>query len=49
MSCKHPTYPSAIHFKWMVDLVTMSMGVGQMRYMVFVWEDLMSQVEGQAL
>ena len=22
----HPTYPPTIHFKWMVDLVTMSMG-----------------------
>ena len=23
----HPTYPPIVHFKWMVDLVTMSMGV----------------------
>ena len=30
----HPTYPSTIHFKWMVDLVTMLMGVEQMRYLV---------------
>ena len=25
----HPTYPPTIHFKWMVDLVTMPMGVGK--------------------
>ena len=24
----HPTYPLAIHFKWMVDLLTMPMGAG---------------------
>ena len=26
----HPTYPPTVHFKWMVDLVKMPMGVGQM-------------------
>ena len=26
----HPTYPSVVHSKWMVNLVTMPMGVGQM-------------------
>jgi hypothetical protein len=26
----HPTYPPTVHFKWMVDLVTMPLGVGQM-------------------
>ena len=30
----HPTYPLPIQIKWMVDLVTMLMGVGQMRYSV---------------
>ena len=45
----HPTYPLTIHFKWMVDLVTMSMGVGQMRYLVLAREDLTNQVEGRAL
>ena len=45
----HPTYPPAIHFKWMVDLVTMPMGVGQMRYLVLAREDLTNQVEGRAL
>jgi hypothetical protein len=29
----HPTYPPTVHFKWMVDLVTMPLGVGQMRYL----------------
>ena len=32
----------------MVDLVTMLMGVGQMRYLVLALEDLTSQVEGRA-
>ena len=45
----HPTYPPTIHFKWMVDLVTMPMGVGQMRYLVLAREDLTNQVEGRAL
>ena len=42
-------YPSTIHFKWMVDLVKMSMGVGLMRYLVLAREDLTNQVEGRAL
>ena len=33
----------------MVDLVTMPMGVGQMRYLVLAREDLTNQVEGRAL
>ena len=45
----HPTYPPVVHFKWMVDLVTMSMGEGHKRYMVLAREDLTNQVEGQAL
>ena len=45
----HPTYPLTVHFKWMVDLVTMPMGVGQMRYLVLAREDLTNQVEGRAL
>ena len=45
----HPTYPPTIHFKWMVDLVMMPMGVGQMRYLVLAREDLTNQVEGRAL
>ena len=44
-----PTYPLTIHFKWMVDLVSMPMGVGQMKYLVLAREDLTSQVEGWAL
>ena len=35
----HHTHPPTIHFKWMVDLVSMSMGAGQMRYMVLARED----------
>ena len=45
----HLTYPPAIHFKWMVDLVTMLMGAGQMRYLVPAREDLTNQVEGRTL
>ena len=45
----HPTYPLTVHFKWTVDLVTMPMGVGQMRYLMLAREDLMNQVEGRAL
>jgi hypothetical protein len=45
----HPTYPPAVHFKWTVDLVTMPLGVGQMRYLVLAREDLTNQVEGRAL
>ena len=43
------TYPLTIHFKWMVDLVSMSMGVGQMKYLVLAREDLTNQVEGRTL
>ena len=45
----HPTYPLAIHFKRMVDLVMMPIRVGQMRYLVLAREDLTNQVEGRAL
>ena len=45
----HPTCPPTAHFKWMVDLVTMPMGVGQMRYLVLAREDLTNQVKGGAL
>ena len=33
----------------MVDLVSMPMGVGQMKYLVLAREDLTNQVEGRAL
>ena len=45
----HPTYPPTVHFKWMVELVTMLMGKGQKRYLVLAREDLINQVEGRAL
>ena len=45
----HPTYPLALHYKWVVDLVTMHVGVWQMRYIVLAREDLSNQVEGRAL
>jgi transposase InsO family protein len=45
----YPTYPPAVHFKWMVDLVMMPLGVRQMRYLVLAREDLTNQVEGRAL
>lgn len=45
----HPTYPLTIHYKWVVDLVAMPMGVGQKKYLVLAREDLSNQVEGRAL
>jgi hypothetical protein len=45
----HPTYPLTIHFKWVVDLVIMPIGLWQMRYLVLAREDLSNQVEGRAL
>ncbi|KAL3692893.1 hypothetical protein R1sor_006544 [Riccia sorocarpa] len=44
-----PTYPPAIHFKWVVDLVTMPIGIWGMRYLALAREDLSNQVEGRAL
>ncbi|KAL3697011.1 hypothetical protein R1sor_011087 [Riccia sorocarpa] len=45
----HPTYPLAFYFKWVVDLVTMPVGLWAMRYLVLAREDLSNQVEGRAL
>ena len=45
----HLTYPPAVHFKWMVDLVTMLIGEEQKRYLVLAREDLTNQVEGRVL
>ena len=36
----HPTYPPVVHFKWMVDLVTMLTGEGQKQYFVLGREDV---------
>mgnify|MGYP000314778931 CR=1 FL=1 len=44
----YPTYLPAIHFKWMVDLVMMPMGIGQIQYLVLAREDMTNQVEGRA-
>ncbi|RYA37524.1 hypothetical protein DD606_26345 [Enterobacter cloacae complex sp. GF14B] len=38
-----------MHYKWVVDLVTMPLGLWQMRYLVLAQEDLTNQVEGRAL
>ena len=45
----HPTYPLSLHYKWVVDLVIMLVGLWKMRYLVLAWEDLSNQVEGRAL
>jgi hypothetical protein len=45
----HPTYPLAMDYKWMVDIVTMPMGRSQMKYLVLAREDLTNQVEARAL
>lgn len=44
-----PTYPLAMHYKWMVDLVTMPMGLWQKLHLVLAREDLTNQVKGRAL
>lgn len=46
---QHPTYPLAIHYKWVVNLVTMPMGHALKKYLVLAWEDLSNQVEKKAL
>ena len=35
--------------KWTIDIVVMLIGVGQMKYLVVVREDLTNQVDGRAL
>lgn len=45
----HPTYPLAIHFQWMIDLVAMPSGVWGMKYLVLAREELSNFVEGRAL
>ena len=45
----HPTYPLSMHYKWVVDLVTIPTGLWSMRYLVLAREDLTNQVEGRAL
>ena len=45
----HPTYPLAMHYKWVVDLVDMPLGLWQMQYIVLAKEDLTNRVEGRAL
>ena len=44
-----PTYSLSLHYKWVVDIVMMLVGVWQMRYLVLAREDLTNQVEGRAL
>ena len=44
-----PTYSLSLHYKWVVDIVMMPVGVWQMRYLVLAREDLTNQVEGRAL
>ena len=45
----HPTYLQGVHYKWMVDIVVMPMGVGKKKSLVLAREDLTNQVEGRAL
>ena len=45
----HPTYPLAIRYKWMLDIVVMPLRIWQMKYLVLAREDLTNQVEGRAL
>ena len=45
----HPTYPTAIHFQWMIDLVAMPNAMWGMKYLVLAREELSNFVEGRAL
>ncbi len=45
----HPTYPTSIHFRWMIDLVAMPTGIWGMKYLVLAREELSNFVEGRAL
>ena len=45
----HPTFPLALHAKWMADIVVMPFGLWQMKYLVLAREDFTNQVEGRAL
>lgn len=45
----HPTYPLGMHFTWMIDLVSMPMGLWGMKYLVLAREELSNFVEGRAL
>ena len=45
----HPTYPLAMHFQWVIDLVAMPMGLWGMKYLVLAREELSNFVEGRAL
>jgi hypothetical protein len=45
----HPTYPLGMHFTWMIDLVSMPVGLWGMKYLVLAREELSNFVEGRAL
>jgi len=45
----HPTYPLAMHFQWVIDLVAMPLGLWGMKYLVLAREELSNYVEGRAL
>ena len=45
----HPTYPLAMHFQWVIDLVAMPSGLWSMKYLVLAREELSNFVEGRAL
>lgn len=45
----HPTYPLAMHFQWVIDLVAMPSGLWEMKYLVLAREELSNFVEGRAL
>jgi hypothetical protein len=45
----HPTYPLAIYFQWVIDLVVMPLGLWGMKYLVLAREELSNFVEDRAL
>ncbi|KAL3696746.1 hypothetical protein R1sor_010822 [Riccia sorocarpa] len=44
-----PTFPPSIHFRWVLDLVMMPLGLWGLKYLVLAREDLSNYVEGRAL
>lgn len=45
----HPTYPLAMYFQWVIDLVAMPLGLWDMKYVVLAREELSNFIEGKAL
>jgi hypothetical protein len=45
----HRTYPLAMHFQWVIDLVVIPLALWRMKYLVLAREEFSNFVEGKAL